>query len=157
MRSAIVLTPKIKKRSAPVADGKRLPRGFTLIEVMVALAIFVALAIALNSVMSANLSGTVRMEEKTLATWVASNKLVELQAYQRWPGVGRQDDESEFAGRRWFVQTEVIGGPFPGTRRVDISVGLQPEGALAEKNPVATLTAMLVKPVEAPAAPATPP
>lgn len=132
-----------------MADSVRQSGGFTLIEVMVALAIFVALAIALNSVMSANLMGTVRMEEKTLATWVASNKLVELQAYQRWPGTGRQDDESEFAGRRWFVQTEVSNGPFPNTRRIDIAVGPQPEQALAEKNSVATLTALLVKPGEA--------
>jgi general secretion pathway protein I len=138
---------------------KRSLRGFTLIEVMVALAIFVALAIALNSVMGANVQGTTRMEEKTLAAWVASNKLVELQVYQRWPGNGRQDDESEFAGRRWFVQVEVSNGPFDDTRRVDIAVGPQQEGALAERNAVSTLTALLVKPVEVPKVPAagTPP
>jgi len=129
-------------------------RGFTLIEVMVALAIFVALALALDSTMSANVRGTMRMEEKTLAMWVASNKLVELQVYQRWPGNGRQDDESEFAGRQWFVETEVSEGPFPDTRRVDISVGPRPDAALTEKMPVSTITALLVKP---PPPPETPP
>lgn len=132
-------------------------RGFTLIEVMVALAIFVAVAIALDSTMSANVRGVTRFEEKTLAAWVASNKLVELQVYQQWPSIGRQDDESEFGGRRWFVQTEVSDGPYPQTRRVDISVGPQPEGALAEKHPVSTLTAMLVEPDTRPAKPSTPP
>lgn len=134
-------------------EPKSKARGFTLIEVMVALAIFVALALALDSTMTANVQGTMRMEEKTLATWVASNKLVELQVYQRWPGTGRQDDESEFAGRQWFVETAVFEGPFPDTRRVDISVGPRPEAALAEKNSVATLTALLVKPVAVDAPP----
>lgn len=128
-------------------------RGFTLIEVMVALAIFVALALALDSTMSANVRGVSRFEEKTLAAWVASNKLVELQVYQQWPENGRQDDASEFAGREWFIQTEVAAGPLPDTRRVDISVGPQPEGTMAEKHPVSTLTALLVKPMQ----PETPP
>lgn len=121
-------------------------RGFTLIEVMVALAIFVALAIALDSTMTANVRGVTRFEDKTMAAWVASNKLVELQIYQRWPSIGRQDDEAEFAGRQWFVETEVAAGPFPGTRRVDISVGPRPDGAMADKQSVSTLTALLVQP-----------
>ncbi|MFZ5699246.1 MAG: type II secretion system minor pseudopilin GspI [Pseudomonadota bacterium] len=133
-------------------------RGFTLIEVMVALAIFVALALAINSTMSANVHGISRFEEKTLAAWVASNKLVELQVYQQWPENGRQDDASEFAGREWFIETEVAAGPLPDTRRVDISVGLQPEGTMAEKYPVSTLTALLVKPTQpSEAPPPTPP
>lgn len=129
--------------------------GFTLIEVMVALAIFVALAIALDSTMSANVRGVTRYEEKTLAAWVASNKLVELQVYQKWPQNGRQDDESEFAGRTWFVETTVSDGPFPDTRRVDIAVGQKPDGALGKKFSVSTLTALLAKPVTADA-PTTP-
>lgn len=133
--------------------GRRAARGFTLIEVMVALAIFVAIALALDSTMSANVRGVTRMEEKTLAEWIASNKLVELQVYQKWPGNGRQDDESEFAGRKWFVETEVADGPFPDTRRIDISVGPKPEGAMTEKHSVSTLTALLVKPAIPAAAP----
>lgn len=122
------------------------PYGFTLVEVMVALAVFVAVALALDSTMGANVMGTQRMESKTLATWVASNKLVEMQIYQRWPETGRQDDESEFAGRRWFVQTQVSEGPMPGTREVLISVGTQTTASFEEKLPEATLSALLVQP-----------
>lgn len=125
--------------------------GFTLIEVMVALAVFVAVALTLDSTMTANITSSSRFEEKTLAAWVASNKLVELQVYQRWPGTGRQDDEAEFAGRIWFVQSEVTDGPFPDTRRIDIAVGPKPEQMLGEKRPVTTLTALLVKPLAPPA------
>lgn len=128
--------------------------GFTLIEVMVALAIFVAVALTLDSTMGANIRGVTRYEEKTFAMWVAANKLVELQVYQKWPGNGRQDDEAEFAGRKWFIETTVSNGPYPDTRRVDIAVGQRPEGVLTVKNSVSTLTALLVKPAAAPATPA---
>lgn len=124
--------------------------GFTLIEVMVALAVFVAVALTLDSTMTANLTTSSRFEEKSLASWVASNKLVELQIYQRWPANGRQDDEAEFAGRSWFVQTEVSDGPFPDTRRIDIGVGPKPEQMFSDKKPVMTLTALLVKPLAPP-------
>lgn len=128
-------------------------RGFTLIEVLVALVVFVAVAMALDSTMGANVTSQVRFEEKTLATWVASNKLVEMQVYQKWPDTGRQDDETKFAGRDWFIATEVSEGPYPGTRRVDISVGPKSTATFDKPNPVATLTALLAKP-EAVSAPA---
>lgn len=119
--------------------------GFTLLEVMIALAIFVAAAMALDSAMSASTRGTIRFEEKTLASWVASNKLVEMQLYQRWPSTGRQDEETEFGGRKWILQSDVSPGPLPDTRRVDISVGPAPEMG-GERFFAATLTALLSKP-----------
>ena len=131
-------------------------RGFTLIEVMVALAIFVAAALALDAAMSANVRGTVRFEEKTLATWVASNKLVELQLYQQWPATGRQDDEAELGGRRWFVQVDVSNGPLPATRRVDITVGPATEFG-EERQSVASLAALLAQPPPPPQQPAAAP
>lgn len=127
-------------------------RGFTLLEVMIALAVFVAAALALDSAMGANTRGTLRFEEKTLASWVAANKLVELQLYQQWPATGRQDEETEFAGRKWQVQADVAAGPLPDTRRIDINVGPVAEFG-SERTVVSTLTALLVKPPTAEAAP----
>lgn len=129
-------------------------RGFTLIEVMIALAIFVAAALALDAAMGSNVRGTMRFEEKTLASWVASNKLVELQLYQQWPNTGRQDDEAEMGGRRWFVQVDVAEGPLPDTRRVDITVGPVVETFGAERVSVSSLTALLAKPAPPAATPA---
>lgn len=124
----------------------RAESGFTLIEVLVALGVFVAVALSLDSIMGADIGGVMRYEDKTLATWVASNKLVELQVYQRWPANGRSDDEAESGGRKWFVETTVADGPYPETRRVDIAVGPKPEKFGEQKHPVATLTGLLAKP-----------
>jgi general secretion pathway protein I len=124
----------------------RAERGFTLIEVLVALGIFVAAALALDSVLASSVQAAQRFEEQSLATWVASNKLVELQVYQQWPSPGRQDDEAEFAGRRWFVETTIAPGPYGDTLRADIRVGPMPDEFMGEKQSSATLTGLLVKP-----------
>lgn len=120
--------------------------GFTLIEVLVALVVFVAAALALESTMTANVSSQSRFEEKTLATWVAANKLVEMQVYQKWPDSGSQEDEVKFGDRDWAINVAVTAGPYPGTRRVDISVGPKAAGMFAEGRSVTTLTALLVQP-----------
>lgn len=138
-------------RNFSLAPARISVRGFTLLEVMIALAIFVAAAMALDSAMGASTRGTIRFEEKTLASWLASNKLVEMQLYQRWPEPGREDEETEFAGRKWLVQSDVAPGPFSDTRRVDVSVGPVPEMG-GERFFAATLTALLVKPAEGGAA-----
>lgn len=61
--------------------------GMTLIEVMVALVVF---ALAGLSVMQATLQQTNhlgRMEEKTLAGWLADNQLIQLKLENRWPAL----------------------------------------------------------------------
>ncbi len=77
---------------------KRPPRGFTLIEVLVALAILaVALAAASRaSLMMADSSSALR--ERLLAGWVAQNRLAELQARRAWPDPGTREGETEQAG-----------------------------------------------------------
>ena len=98
-------------------------RGFTLIEVLVAVAI---LALALGAVIVAGsryVDNTVYLREKTLATWIAHNVIVEAMLLNRVPDQGKkEDDEVEFAGRRWTWQTEVHSTPDPDLRRMDVSV-----------------------------------
>ena len=69
-------------------------RGFTLMEVLVALAV---LAIALAGVMrlsAQTIDATVYLHDKTLALWVAQNRIAEHIAQQNWPGVDTIDGDS---------------------------------------------------------------
>lgn len=80
-------------------------RGFTLIEVMVALAVIaIALPALLFGIMS-KLDGTAYMREKVVAQWVASNRLAELRAVNLATGkvpTGKMKGSEEMAGREWF-------------------------------------------------------
>lgn len=100
--------------------------GFTLIEVLVAVVILSLAAVVLANAFGSSANGFARMEERTAAWLVASDKLVELQVYQQWPGVGTQDDRLEQNGREWQIRTRISPGPYPDTRRVDVEVGPVP-------------------------------
>ncbi|MBW8457555.1 MAG: type II secretion system minor pseudopilin GspI [Thiobacillus sp.] len=98
-------------------------RGFTLIEVLVALAILaIALAAASRaSAMMANSSAELR--QRLLASWVAQNRLAELQARRAWPDAGTREGEVEQAGLKLTWHETVSATPNQAFRRVEIRVG----------------------------------
>lgn len=126
--------------------GARHPAGrrqsaFTLLELMVALAI---LAIALSAVMRAVGSATGNVDElrlRTLAGWVADNRLAEHRALGQWLPLGRKEGRAEQGGvsLRWVE--EVQGTPNGRFRRLEISVWSLPEtDGSREARVLATLT-----------------
>jgi general secretion pathway protein I len=101
---------------------RRKARGFTLIEVLVALAILaVALAAASRaSAMMAESSSALR--ERLLASWVAQNRLAELQARRAWPDAGTREGEVEQAGVKLIWRETTSATQNRAFRRIEISV-----------------------------------
>lgn len=98
-------------------------RGFTLVEILVALMILAGAAIVLADTFGASAVAYNRLDNTTRAWLIASDKLVEMQVLQQYPGVGRNDEIVERHGERWRVRTRISNGPYADTRRVDIEVG----------------------------------
>lgn len=97
-------------------------RGFTLVEVLVALAILaIALAAASRSV-ALSTDSTAEHKKRVLAGLVAENRLGELVARRAWPGVGVTEGTERQAGLDFRWRAEVIATPHPGLRRVEIHV-----------------------------------
>jgi len=82
--------------------------GFTLIEVMLAMAVFAVAGVALLGVADNNYRHISLLEEKMLANWVASNQLVELSLATTWPPKNNRKGNVEMAGRTWYWQQKVI-------------------------------------------------
>jgi general secretion pathway protein I len=102
-------------------------RGFTLIEVLVALAV---LAIALAAVMRAMaqaVDNTVSLREHAVALWVAQNRLTEHQMRQDWPAADTINGETEMGGEKWYWREQVSTTPEPKMRRVEITVRRSPD------------------------------
>ncbi len=96
--------------------------GFTLIEVLVALAI---VAIALMSALRAAGQGTNTVGElrsRLLAGWVAENLLAEHRARRDWLPLGIQRGSGREGGLDFTWREEVIATPNPSFRRVDVRV-----------------------------------
>ncbi|MNQ30118.1 putative type II secretion system protein I precursor [compost metagenome] len=108
-------------------------RGFTLIEVLVALAIFAVVAASVLTASARSLQIASRLEDKTLAMWIADNHLAELQLRETPPGDGRDQGELDYAGRRWEWLSEVEDTSDPALRRVTLWVAPRPTRGVGGK------------------------
>lgn len=97
-------------------------RGFTLLELVVAVSI---VAIAMGALLSgfaryAEQAGYVR--QRTLATWVAHNRLNQLMLDPAWPATGSKEDDAEMGGANWRYRMDIRSTDDPALRRIDIKV-----------------------------------
>jgi general secretion pathway protein I len=108
--------------------------GFTLIEVLIALAI---LALALAAAVRASgiaTDGAIETRERLLALWVAQNHIAAYSAGQPFPAIGERSGE-EFQYDTTFTWRETVSGtPNPYFRRVEVKVygPRRPDYALAQ-------------------------
>jgi len=113
----------------------RTRRGFTLIEVLIALAVVALALLGLTRVAALQVRDFDALRERTFAGWVAANVLEETRLAASMPSTGRSDGRVEFAARAWRWTRDVSTTPDPSVRRVDIRVY---EGDA--KEPVASLS-----------------
>lgn len=114
--------------------------GFTLIEVLVALAI---VAIALAATLRAagqSTENVVEMRSRLLAGWVAENLLAEHRAHGDWLPIGMQKGRGREGSIDFIWRKEVITTPHPAFRRIDVFVYVEPD----ESRTLAHYTAFLV-------------
>jgi general secretion pathway protein I len=107
--------------------------GFTLVEVLVALAILaVALAAGFRSVAQTADSATV-LKTRTLALWVAENRLAAAQLEVPAPASGERTGSQDQAGATFAWHESVSGTPNPAFRRIEITVSdsVRPDYVLA--------------------------
>lgn len=91
---------------------------------MVALVIVALGMMAVNTQLNRYAANAVYVEQKTLASWIATNKLTELSIAPTWPSVGDYEEDVEFAGQQWRCDIEVSETPVANLHRVDVSVRL---------------------------------
>ncbi|MDH4290584.1 MAG: type II secretion system minor pseudopilin GspI [Aquincola sp.] len=112
-------------------------RGFTLIEVLVALTI-VAITLGAGIKAAGALTGNAqRLGDVSAAQWCADNQLTELKLAKQFPGVGDSDFACEQLGRAYRGTLVVRPTPNPNFRRVDANI------ADDAGHPVLTLSTVL--------------
>jgi general secretion pathway protein I len=112
-------------------------RAFTLIEVMVALLVVAIGMLGAITAVSQAAGNSGYLRDKTLAHWVAMNKLTEVRLQKNAPSVDKTSDEVEMGGRKWKWTMNVTQTQVETMRRIDITV--RPEEA-AENTRLASIT-----------------
>ncbi|WP_419712387.1 type II secretion system minor pseudopilin GspI [Pseudomonas sp. NFX224] len=97
--------------------------GFTLLEIMVALAIFATLATAVLSAGQYVLKQSVAVEERLFAAWVADNQLNELRL-QTAPADGQSQYAVHMASRDWLLRERISATTEPRLHKVEMQVSL---------------------------------
>jgi general secretion pathway protein I len=116
--------------------------GFTLLEVLVAMAIISLGLIGVFSSLNQMLSATSLLRDKTLATWIATDRITEMRVNGEYPDAGEHDDVIEMAGAEWLYTIKVSKIPDMSMRRLDVTVGFADD----PDNTVATVIGFLPQP-----------
>ncbi|MFO8143027.1 MAG: type II secretion system minor pseudopilin GspI [Marinobacter sp.] len=117
-------------------------RGFTLLEVLIALLVFGLIATTAAEVGSQYISSYERVRDKTLAGWLADNRINELRLQEDLPGLSEDSSDRNYGTYRWQVTTVVQGTAEPSMRRVEVTVARYISGR-TEPAPIHTLSAFL--------------
>ena len=97
-------------------------KGFTLIEVMVALAIVAFSLTAVAASMNQMIDAANSMRERTYASWIAQNKITELRMANVTPETSSSSGDVTYANSDWEWQAVVAETGVENFYRIDVSV-----------------------------------
>jgi general secretion pathway protein I len=97
-------------------------RGFTLIEVLVALAVVTLGMAALLGTLNSAAGTAGYLQDKTLAEWIALNQVATVRLSAQGPSKGSTDGEVDYAGRKWKWTQTVDDMPIPGVLSIVVKV-----------------------------------
>jgi len=117
-------------------------KGFTLVEILVSLAIMsIVLGVMVQSA-GASAANASRLRDRTIAQWVASNRIAEMRIAGTFPDAGSKTGKSEMLGQVWFWKTIVQKVEDDDLRRVDVQIR-RDEGA---NSPIVTISGFIGHP-----------
>lgn len=118
-------------------------KGFTLLEVLVALAIAAVGLGAVSKALYQNIDVADRLSQKMIGTWVAGNYLTEQQIAREFLSAGSSRDSVKMAGREWQIEADYTPTGDNEIVRIDVTVY---EGSGAVDRPAASLFGFISQP-----------
>lgn len=102
-------------------------KGFTLLEILVALAVLAVTLTAATRAIGVSLQSAQQIKLGLLADWVAQNRLASHRLSRNWPGVGTSSGTETQGGVAFAWEEQVSSTPHALFRRVDVRVVATPD------------------------------
>jgi len=99
-------------------------RGFTLVEVMVALVIVSLSLAAIAASISQMADAAITMQQRSYASWIAQNKITEMRLANVLPEVAETNGDVIYAGQEWLWRANVSETGVENLFRVDVTVSM---------------------------------
>jgi len=103
-------------------EQRKRQSGFTLLEVLIAVAIVAMGLSAVFMQLNQMASSAIYQREKTLATWIAMDRVTELRLADQTPELKETKDTTEMLGVEWGYTIKVSETPVETLRRIDVTV-----------------------------------
>lgn len=97
-------------------------KGFTLIEVLVALAIVAIGMAAVMEALTSSANTAIYLQDKTFAEWVALNRIETVRLSGTVPTTGTSNDTIDYAGQSWEWRQKVTNIQIPGVVQIEVDV-----------------------------------
>lgn len=110
-------------KRAGIAARLRSSRGFTLVEVLVALVIFGVIAASVLKTLQDSVRQQAALEERLTANLVAQQALEEIRLRTDFPPLGKKTEQVLLSEREWEVSAEVKSTSEPRMRQIIVQVG----------------------------------
>ena len=131
-------------------------RGFTLIEVLVALAIVAIGMAAVLEALTSSANTAIYLQDKTFAEWVALNRIETVRLSGSVPAAGTSNDDVEYAGRSWEWQEKVTPTRIRGMVQIQIDVRPASSNASDDRGWYASATGFMGNAIAPPSDPPPP-
>lgn len=117
-------------------------QAFTLIEVMIALSILALSLTAMAVTVSGALNNATTLQERTYASWIAQNKIVEMRLAGVVPKVGSNSGDIEYANSDWSWQAVVEETGIENLWRLEVAISRP-----GSEDPIRTVTGFIGEPI----------
>lgn len=116
--------------------------GFTLMEVLVALAVLATAMLAIVKASSSNVAGVDHVRNKTFAHWVATNQLIALELDTQWPTIGTKTGNQEMGGYEWYWEAKISKTDNVNLRSAEVRIFLNEN----DEDSVTDIQGLLIRP-----------
>lgn len=96
--------------------------GFTLLEILVALAVFALAASILMVADGRAIRQTAHIQERIQASWIADQQLNKYYVEGTFPEAGNRSSTTEMSGKSWYIRDVITETSQRNLRRVEVNV-----------------------------------